>query len=95
MSKSKLTQAFKDLRKAGYFARQNFSCCQSCAWTEVPDEQADKAVFYHRQDADDLKEQGSCYLAWSGNAKEIISILKKNGLSVKWGGEGKRILVTL
>ena len=33
MSKQKpLTLAFKELRKSGYLAKQNFCCCQSCAW---------------------------------------------------------------
>lgn len=34
--KANLNQAFKELRKLGYFARQNFWCCQSCAWAAVP-----------------------------------------------------------
>ena len=29
--KANLNQAFKELRKLGYFARQNFMCCQNCA----------------------------------------------------------------
>ena len=36
--KAALTQSFKDLRRLGYFARQNFECCQSCAWATVPEE---------------------------------------------------------
>ena len=47
----RLREAFKDLRKAGYFARQNFTCCQSCAWAEIPEEKSDKVVFYHAQEA--------------------------------------------
>lgn len=93
-SDSKLNKAFRALRKAGYFARQNFWCCQTCAWADVPDEFEHKAVFYHRQDAADLKERGYVYLAWSGNGEEICSILRENGLSVKWdGSSNKRILV--
>ena len=55
--KANLNQAFKDLRKLGYFARQNFWCCQSCAWAAVP-VNVKKVVFYHKQDADELKETG-------------------------------------
>lgn len=96
MEKSKLTKAFQALRKAGYFARQNFLCCQSCGWSAMTDEQAEKAVFYHRQDADDLKENGSCHLAWSGNGKEIVKILEDNGVQTKWEGtDNKRIKIFL
>ena len=49
--KENLNQAFKELRKLGYFARQNFMCCQNCAWATVPMD-AKKVVFYHKQDAD-------------------------------------------
>lgn len=96
MNKSKLTAAFKDLRKAGYFARQNFLCCQSCGWAAMTEEQSNKAVFYHGQDNDDLKETGTCYLVWSGDGKEIVAILKKHGVKVEWeGSEDKRIKIDI
>ena len=96
MAKINLTNAFKALRKAGYFAKQNFSCCQSCAWAEIADEQLEKAVFYHHQDAGDLKEHGSCYLSWNGDGKEIVKILKDNGVEVEWSGDdSKRIKVSI
>lgn len=88
-----LTIAFKDLRKKGYFARMNFLCCQSCAWKAVPQD-AEKVVFYHDQDADNLKEGMDLYLAWSGDANEIINILSRRGLICEWNGDaGKRIMV--
>lgn len=92
--KTLLTVAFRELRKLGYFARQNFLCCQTCAWADVPDDKANKAVFYHRQDADDLEKRGRCYLAWSGDGNEIVSVLQKHGLKTEWDGkETTRILV--
>ena len=88
-----LTLAFKDLRKKGYFARMNFLCCQSCAWKAVPQD-AEKVVFYHDQDAENLKEGGDLYLAWSGDANHIINILSRRGLICEWNGDNsKRILV--
>lgn len=59
---TKLDQAFKMLRKAGFVARANFCCCSSCAGAKFANEMeeiADKStaalpkglVFYHRQDA--------------------------------------------
>lgn len=84
--KKQLTQAFKELRKKGYFARQNYLCCQSCAWASLPTETT-KAVFYHQQDNDDLKENNSCYLAWIGNGREITDTLNKYGILTEWNGE--------
>lgn len=96
MNKSKLTAAFKELRKLGYFARQNFLCCSSCGWAAIPDEKSEKAVFYHAQDNDDLKKTGTCYLAWSGNGNEICDVLRKHGIKVEWDGlESKRIHINI
>jgi hypothetical protein len=96
MKKEQLTKAFKELRKAGYFARQNYQCCQGCAWAEIPDEKSERAVFYHGQDKRKIDKYGDVYLAWSGDAEEIVGILKNNGLDVEWSGdENKRIRVIL
>jgi len=90
--KAALTQSFKDLRRLGYFARQNFECCQSCAWAVVPEEKEDKVVFYHRQDTKTL-EDDFVYLAWAGDGKEIVSVLQKY-FDVSWSGsEHDRIIV--
>ena len=83
--KNDLTQAFKELRKLGYFARQNFMCCQSCAWASVPDGKEEKVVFYHRQDNTDVKYSNSVYLAWNGNGAEIVEVLSKF-FKVEWDG---------
>jgi hypothetical protein len=96
MAQSNITKAFEALRKKGYFARQNFLCCQSCAWSAMTDEQAEKTVFYHQQDADDLRERGTCHLAWSGNGQEIVDVLKENGVEVDWdGSDSTRIKITV
>jgi hypothetical protein len=95
-TKKNLNKAFQALRKAGYNAKQNLMCCQSCAWSSMTDQEAEKAVFYHRQDADDLKETGECYLSWSGNGKEIVRILKENDIKVDWeGSDDKRIKIKI
>lgn len=95
-NKKKLNKAFTALRKAGYTAKQNFLCCQSCAWNALSDKEAEKAVFYHRQDTERMKESGELWLAWSGKGKEIVKILKEQGLTVEWEGKkGTRIMVDL
>lgn len=92
--KEKLNTAFVNLRKAGYFARQNWQCCQTCGWAAIDDEKAKKAVFYHNQDFHNLKDSNACYISWSGDGKEIVKILNDNGILTDWNGsENTRILL--
>lgn len=86
-----LNQAFKELRKKGYFARQNFLCCQTCGWDAVPYEKSRKAVFYHGQDAQHIKsgniDEHGIYMCWDGNGDEIVSVFKSLGFIVTWRGD--------
>lgn len=92
----KLTKAFRDLRKAGYYAKQNFYCCQSCGWNAIPEDMKDKVVFYHDQDAEILEVYGDCYLSWNGDGNEIVRILESNGIKTEWDGtEFQRIRIFL
>ena len=97
--KSKITGAFKELGKKGYFCRQSFWCCQSCGCAAVPDEAKNKFVFYHKQDADSIKSGilvREMYLTHGegGDGYEIVSILKKHGLNAEWNGNNAtRILI--
>ena len=96
MNKSMITAAFKDLRKLGYFARQNFWCCQTCGWASVPEDKADKVVFYHEQDNSQLRATGECHLAWAGNGNEIVSVLNKHGIQTDWdGSDNQRIRIKI
>lgn len=66
IDKDKLNKAFSLMRKAGLMARQNFSCCSSCAGyalaSAMEHQPAKKRAkvkgvcFYHRQDAADLRD---------------------------------------
>ena len=89
-----LTKAFKALRKAGYFARQNFLCCQTCGWAAVPEGKGEKVVFYHNQD-NQRKVQGRDFcLAWAGDGNEIVRILNENKIQTEWDGtNSQRITV--
>jgi SPX domain protein involved in polyphosphate accumulation len=80
-----IKHAFEELTALGYFAKERHTCCQSCGFNEIPADK-EKIVFYHDQDLDDLKESGSCYLSWAGNGREIVGVLEKHGLIVKWDG---------
>jgi len=96
-TKDKVNKVFRLLRKAGYFAQQDYWCCQNCAWNAMTGEQAEKAVFYHHQDNDawkdkELKEK--LYLAWSGDGNEIVNIIHSVGLETEWDGtENNRIQI--
>lgn len=87
MSKENINKAFRALRKVGYFAKQDHTCCQTCGWVEVPDEFAEKAVFYHHQDTENLHDHGNCFVAWSGDGEEIRRILNENKVRTDWNGK--------
>lgn len=84
--KKALDKAFSSLRQQGYFAAQDYWCCGTCAWCSLTEEQAERAVFYHEQSAEDLRETGSCYLSWSGDGDRIVSTLTRFGIHASWNG---------
>lgn len=86
MQGDKINVAFRTLRKRGYFARQNFWCCQTCGCAAVPEDHAKSYVFYHNQDAETLKKDGGTFLAWDGDGDEIVKCCLEAGLIVKWDG---------
>ena len=91
----RIDDAFAALREQGFFAKAHHTCCQSCGLAEIPEDKEDAYVFYHMQDADYLKEDGICYLAWGGRGQTICSALREAGLEVDWNGsEHTRIKVS-
>ncbi|AYP68169.1 hypothetical protein PQE75_gp037 [Bacillus phage vB_BcoS-136] len=98
--KKVFTQMFKALRKEGFKARQNFWCCQSCAWSDLSInhgiEDDDNVVFYHNQDNESFDRDGylnsKIYLAWSGDGQKIKEVAELFGYEVEWDGtENQRI----
>ena len=71
-AKDMLTKAFKLIRKQKIIARQNFSCCGSCASYDIGASITEKrnlgkklpigAVFYSRQGEEQFKRTGKVYL---------------------------------
>ncbi|WP_433133003.1 DUF6891 domain-containing protein [Micromonospora sp. CA-240977] len=66
-----LTRAFADLNELGVLARENFSCCGSCASAEIHDERDDSRhwhgyLWYHQQDTESLlaSDDGEVYLGY-------------------------------
>jgi hypothetical protein len=67
--RSNLSRAFVDLNELGVLARENFTCCGTCAAAEIHDERDDSRhwhgyLWYHQQDTDSLlaSEDGEVYL---------------------------------
>jgi len=94
-TKAKLTVAFRKLRKDGYFAEHNWTCCQSCGVAAVPDEFEENYVFYHGQDNEDMRETNQTHLNWAGDGSLIRQRCEEAGLCVVWDGTtDQRILVS-
>lgn len=99
--KKVFNQMFKSLRKVGFIARQNYWCCQSCAWSAISDDYPhatddSNIVFYHNQDADSFDRDGyltsTIYLAWQGDGNKIKEMAEMFGYTVDWNGtENQRI----
>ncbi|WP_435208915.1 DUF6891 domain-containing protein [Micromonospora sp. bgisy143] len=69
--RSNLTRAFAELTEVGVVARENFSCCGTCASAEIHDERDDSRhwqgyLWYHQQDTESLlaSEDGEVYLGY-------------------------------
>jgi Zn finger protein HypA/HybF involved in hydrogenase expression len=80
--KDAVARAFEKLNEGTIVARANFSCCQSCACSEIEDEAAEGDTgycFYHAQDNDGLKERARLYLAFGSmdedaNDEEYVKV---------------------
>lgn len=64
-----LTAAFEELDDLGIVARQNFSCCGSCAsgeiWDERPESRVSRGyVYFHSQDTESLIESNETYVGY-------------------------------
>ncbi|WP_328345290.1 DUF6891 domain-containing protein [Micromonospora sp. NBC_00421] len=69
--RSNLTSAFAELTALGVVAREDFSCCGTCAAAEIHDERDDSRhwqgyLWYHQQDTESLvaSEDGEVYLGY-------------------------------
>ena len=82
-TKEKRNAAFRDLRKAGFIAKQNFSCCGSCAGYEIAAQvkemsEAKRArvqgtVFYTKQDAARMRDSGRGWSYRPGSNKLFLA----------------------
>lgn len=106
--KQKLNTAFRGIRTRNVLAYQSFMCCMSCALAALPeDPSATGIVYYHRQDADNLRDYGELMVRFtpferpdapSGEVVGRIAVecLRNAGLATKWNGtDGQAIHVRM
>lgn len=86
MDITKLSAAFIGLRKHGYFARQNWACCDTCGWYNIPEGKSSKTVFYNQQASKRFRLGHNLFLAWSGDGDEICKVIESAGLQALWSG---------
>lgn len=74
---SNLTRAFSELNALGVVARENFSCCGTCASAEIHDERDDSRhwsgfLWYHQQDTESLitSANGEVYMGYGAYPPE-------------------------
>jgi hypothetical protein len=73
--KTKLSKAFKALRKEGLIAKQNFACCGSCGCYEIGEQAKLRAkligkfpkgyVFFNRQSTQSMYQTGTVHLSYA------------------------------
>lgn len=94
---TEISKVYDKLEDLGIVGRMNWACCQTCGRSEINDFKDGHIgfVFYHSQDADDLKKSGYTYLAFGSFneveeehikiGKAIVKAFKKNGkFKVGW-----------
>jgi len=89
-------KAYDILRFRGYVCRSNFSCCGTCACSELgrwfdeqyAKEEDRKYVFWHSQGHERLigDEDPTLNLHWAGYGEEIAETIRSQGLSITWDG---------
>ncbi len=69
LPESALTRAFAELAAIGIVAREDFTCCGTCASAEIGDERDDSRQwrgypYYHTQDAERIPEDHQTYVGY-------------------------------
>ena len=80
-----LHSLFRDLDRRGYFTAFDWEDCMSCGWSAIPEANASKAVFFHEQDAEELRN-ARVMLAWVGDSELISRLAREHGFNVEWSG---------
>lgn len=95
--RTRVSRAFAKLRRRGWFAAENFSCCTTCGMAEAPNDRP--IVFWHEQEEARAWNAGGniedrlhlCFDPQTEktghHATEIVAALANQGLGVEWNGD--------
>jgi hypothetical protein len=107
-----VSNAFAALRKKGFIARANFSCCIGCAVHELTEmahvRKKDRAVYYHRQDAESFREGFPLHIRFfylptesddtdstaqeKAVGEQVAAALRNQHLRIEWDGNPQRTI---
>jgi hypothetical protein len=95
--RERLKKAFDVLTSKGYYAKERYWCCSSCALADIPMKYSSKFVFWNEQSDDyafdyrfktnDFDDEGDD--TW----KQYTTIV--HPLFLNWSGDAKEIILTL
>ncbi|RJR27628.1 hypothetical protein C4561_01625 [candidate division WWE3 bacterium] len=98
-NKQDLNNAFRTLRQRGFFARQNFEDCMSCACAALPEGDFQGYIYYHQQDAARLREKNGCMIRFCEGklpAREVgvsaVVALQEFGVHTEWNQDPSRAI---
>lgn len=90
----KITSCFDELGNLGINCERDWTCCTTCGHTEMKElcDDGEDYVFYHLQDAEDLRQGGNVvYLKHNISdsiRQDVIEIVKRYGSD--WDGNDKQ-----
>lgn len=84
-----LNSAFSELKEKGWFAKGNYKCCTNCA-SQYADKH-ENAVFWTKQDQENITHNMAVWLKWHGNADQIVDTIRRHSAGTKvrvnWQGQ--------
>lgn len=92
--KARIRSAFIKLNNDNICAMPNFTCCDTCAGSEiiplVKKYKLDGYAFYHMQDNETINDCGNTYISFGDTteiAKRVVKALESCKLEVSWNGK--------
>ena len=107
--RQKLSEAFKALNEQNILAKENFTCCTTCASYECGEITKENGhigfVYWHNQNDPDIERNGEVLLGFSALkdgddldleiGSKVVAAIKEAGLDTNWNGDtSKKICVT-
>lgn len=95
--RDRILLAFIELEDQGWFAEADWTCCQSCGWSEIPEDHEGPIAFFHAQDAETLdSDNPRCHITFSHTdetdasikdvGERLVAALRAEDCKVAWNG---------